>query len=73
MEAMMNIEPGDLVELQALSRRYDTNLKLTVFKTGEMGVVTNVATDKDAVFVDVLLPQGILNTLDRLVKKVEVQ
>ena len=67
----MNIKPGDLVELQSETRRYDTSLKVTVFKTGEVGVVTNVATGKDAMFIDVLLPQGILNTVDHLVRRVQ--
>jgi hypothetical protein len=67
----MNIKPGDLVELLSHSRRYDEGLKLTEFRTGEVGVVMNLTTGKGAAFVDVLLPQGILNTLDRLVKRVE--
>ena len=67
----MHIKPGDLVELQSETRRYDTSLKVTVFKTGEVGVVTNVATGKDAMFIDVLLPQGILNTVDHLVRRVQ--
>ena len=67
----MSIKPGDLVELQSETRRYDTNLRVTVFKTGEVGVVTSVMTEAGkVVFIDVLLPQGILNTVERLVRRV---
>jgi hypothetical protein len=72
MEEMMIIEPGDLVELQSETRRYDTNLRVTVFKTGEVGVVTSVMTGaRGVVFVDVLLPQGILNTVEHVVRRVQ--
>lgn len=68
----MNIKPGDLVELQSETRRYDTNLRVTVFKTGEVGMVTSVLTEEGkVVFIDVLLPQGILNTVERLVRRVQ--
>ena len=68
----MNIEPGDLVELQSETRRYDTHLRVTVFKDGEVGVVlTRYESVKGVVGVDVLLPQGILNTLESQVKRVQ--
>jgi hypothetical protein len=72
MEGMMNIKPGDLVELQSETRRYDTSLKVTVFKDGEVGMVTSVlAGAGEVVFIDVLLPQGILNTLESQVRRVQ--
>ena len=68
----MNIKPGDLVELQTETRRYDTSLKVTVFKDGEVGVVTSVlAGAGEVVFIDVLLPQGILNTVEHCVRRVQ--
>ena len=68
----MNIRPGDLVELQSETRRYDTSLKVTVFKDGEVGVVTSVlAGAGEVVFIDVLLPQGILNTVEHCVRRVQ--
>jgi len=68
----MNIKPGDLVELQSETRRYDTSLKVTVFKDGEVGMVTSVlAGAGEVVFIDVLLPQGILNTLESQVRRVQ--
>ena len=68
----MNIKPGDLVELQSETRRYDTSLKVTVFKDGEVGVVTSVlAGAGEVVFIDVLLPQGILNTVEHCVRRVQ--
>jgi hypothetical protein len=72
MEGMMNIEPGDLVELQSETRRYDTYLRVTVFKDGEVGVVLKrYESVKGVVGVDVLLPQGILNTLESQVRRVQ--
>jgi hypothetical protein len=72
MEGMMNIKPGDLVELQSETRRYDTRLRVTVFKDGEVGVVTSVlAGAGEVVFIDVLLPQGILNTVEHCVRRVQ--
>jgi len=72
MEGMMNIKPGDLVELQSETRRYDTSLKVTVFKDGEVGMVTSVlAGAGEVVFIDVLLPQGILNTVEHVVRRVQ--
>jgi hypothetical protein len=72
MEGMMHIKPGDLVELQSETRRYDTSLKVTVFKDGEVGVVlTRYESVKGVVGVDVLLPQGILNTLESQVRRVQ--
>jgi len=72
MEGMMNIKPGDLVELQSETRRYDTSLKVTVFKDGEVGMVTSVlAGAGEVVFIDVLLPQGILNTVEHCVRRVQ--
>ncbi len=68
----MNIEPGDLVELQSDTRRYDTSLRVTVFKDGEVGVVLKrYESAKGVAGVDVLLPQGILNTLESQVKRVQ--
>ena len=68
----MHIKPGDLVELQSETRRYDTSLKVTVFKDGEVGVVlTRYESVKGVVGVDVLLPQGILNTLESQVRRVQ--
>ena len=68
----MNIKPGDLVELQSETRRYDTSLKVTIFKTGEVGMVTSVlAGAGEVVFIDVLLPQGILNTVEHVVRRVQ--
>lgn len=68
----MHIKPGDLVELQSETRRYDTSLKVTVFKDGEVGVVlTRYENVKGVVGVDVLLPQGILNTLESQVRRVQ--
>lgn len=68
----MNIKPGDLVELQSETRRYDTRLRVTVFKDGEVGVVTSVlAGAGEVVFIDVLLPQGILNTVEHCVRRVQ--
>ena len=68
----MNIKPGDLVELQSETRRYDTSFKVTVFKDGEVGVVTSVlAGAGEVVFIDVLLPQGILNTVEHCVRRVQ--
>ena len=68
----MNIEPGDLVELQSETRRYDTYLRVTVFKDGEVGVVLKrYESVKGVVGVDVLLPQGILNTLESQVRRVQ--
>ena len=68
----MNIKPGDLVELQSDTRRYDTSLKVTVFKDGEVGVVLKrYESVKGVVGVDVLLPQGILNTLESQVRRVQ--
>jgi len=68
----MNIKPGDLVELQSETRRYDTSMKLTVFKAGEVGMVTSVLTGAgEAVFIDVLLPRGILNTVESQVRRVQ--
>ncbi len=68
----MNIKPGDLVELQSETRRYDTSLKVTVFKDGEVGMVTSVlAGAGEVVFIDVLLPQGILNTVEHVVRRVQ--
>ena len=68
----MNIKPGDLVELQSETRRYDTSLKITVFKDGEVGMVTSVlAGAGEVVFIDVLLPQGILRTVEHVVRRVQ--
>ena len=68
----MNIKPGDLVELQSETRRYDTSLKVTVFKDGEVGMVTSVlAGAGEVVFIDVLLPQGILRTVEHVVRRVQ--
>ena len=68
----MNIKPGDLVELQSETRRYDTRLRVTVFEIGEVGMVTSVlAGAGEVVFIDVLLPRGILNTLESQVRRVQ--
>ena len=68
----MHIKPGDLVELQSETRRYDTHLRVTVFKDGEVGVVLKrYESVKGVVGVDVLLPQGILNTLESQVRRVQ--
>jgi hypothetical protein len=72
MEGMMNINPGDLVELQSETRRYDTRLRVTVFKDGEVGVVLKrYESVKGVVGVDIMLPQGILNTLESQVRRVQ--
>lgn len=68
----MNINPGDLVELQSETRRYDTRLRVTVFKDGEVGVVLKrYESVKGVVGVDIMLPQGILNTLESQVRRVQ--
>ncbi len=68
----MNIKPGDLVELQSETRRYDTSLKVTVFKDGEVGVVLKrYESVKGVVGVDIMLPQGILNTVEHVVRRVQ--
>ena len=68
----MNIEPGDLVELQSETRRYDTHLRVTVFKDGEVGVVLKrYDIVKGVVGVEIMLPQGILNTFESQVKRVQ--
>ena len=66
------IKPGDLVELQSETRRYDTHLRVTVFKDGEVGVVLKrYESVKGVVGVDIMLPQGILNTLESQVRRVQ--